>query len=99
MTINVRDIEDYLTARAGFDCLAARFGIEKAEIDKRQAEVWLTLAKNRARPSLSLFAQVAKRNRDDGSTYYVASACGLEVEGSTPEIAFDNFDHEWTQGQ
>ena len=71
---------------------------QEAQISRKEAELHCRWSQNGNRPSMRLYARLDRVERD-GKIIYTATVHGLTVEGDTPEMAFDNFDHVWTQGE
>lgn len=87
-------VAEYAEARSQQEFVAAYHVAQKAELEFKSAEKLHQRVLNACRPSITLQATVEKRG-----DMYLASAAGISAEGESPEIAFQNFDHLWSQGE
>lgn len=87
-------VAEYAEAKSQQEFVAAYYVAQKAELELKSATLLHQRVQNACRPSITLQATVEKRG-----DMYLASAAGLSAEGESPEIAFQNFDHLWSQGE
>lgn len=83
----------YMEAKAAAEAAAAECNLTTAQLEMKTAELMHLRMQNANRPSIVLQAQIKQRDYD-----FAAGYGGVTAYGSTPEIAFQNFDRLWSQG-
>lgn len=84
-------------SKAVFEASTARLQMLKAEEELKVAQMITKRVRNANRPSIIMGATITVD--DSGHEIeYIARAGGVEATGTTPEIAFQNFDRLWSQG-
>lgn len=79
---------------ASYNAKAARAAFRQVRDQKRVSDMILHRTKSMNRPCITLGAQIEQRGNK-----FVATFSGLSVEGESPEIAFQEFDRLWSQGE